>query len=226
MRFPLTRERTQYFISEKVVKTDGIATYQYDTIPAAAAQALEKAFSVGEIYVLTLQSVGGFLGLAAAVMRKGDPAPGVTTLDGVANAASAALQRLQAEEKARENEMKFRTLAEKSLQGILIANRDRVAFANHRIGEMTGYEPDELIGLTPDEIIHLLIDPRDRDLLLKNFDKRLKDYPVSPCYKFRILRKGGAACIVEMSATLIDIDGRPAIQAVFVDAPGRTGEDA
>jgi len=134
----------------------------------------------------------------------------------------ASIERYQAQEKLKESELKYRTLVEQSLQGIIIANGfpPRIVFANPYIANMFGYTTDELQSLTPKELMSL-IPPMEGEFFFKRYKDRLEGKPAPLRYEFQGIRKDGAIIWVEVMASLIDYMGKPAIQGTVLDITER-----
>jgi len=120
------------------------------------------------------------------------------------------------EKKLKESEEKYRTLVESSLQGICILQDVKIVFANPALAKILGYSVEELYTLKTEEVMNLIyID--DRDFVFNRHQERLKGKKVSSYYDFRIVRKDTQVRWVEMYATLIEYEGKPAVQEVFLD---------
>ncbi|MFX1253799.1 MAG: PAS domain S-box protein [Promethearchaeota archaeon] len=120
----------------------------------------------------------------------------------------------------RESEEKYRQLVENSLQGIVIFQDGRIVFANKQLCEMSGYCLEELLAISPEEV-QALIHPEDRARVFENMQARMEGKPVPPRYEFRIIRKNGTVYWLELFSTIIDYQGRPAIQATQIDITER-----
>ncbi len=80
-------------------------------------------------------------------------------------------QQVLAERKIRENEQRFRMMAENIHDGLIIMENDIVVFANRRIAEITGYSFEELWKMNPLSII----DGDDQEAAasqIKNMDRK------------------------------------------------------
>jgi PAS domain S-box-containing protein/putative nucleotidyltransferase with HDIG domain len=117
---------------------------------------------------------------------------------------------------------KYRTLVEQSVQGVVLAvgPPPRIAFANRTMGEILGYASGELQELSPGQITELL-HPDDRELFFRRFEDRIAGRPAPTHYEFRGVRKDGTVCWLEMRAARVEYEGRPAVQATFVDITDR-----
>ena len=120
------------------------------------------------------------------------------------------------EQKLKESEEKYRTVVEKSLQGICILQNIKFVFANNALAEILGYSVNELCSLSTEEVVNLIY-IEDRNFVLKRHKERLKGKKVPSYYAFRVIRKNKEIRWVEMYASLIEYDGKPAVQEVFID---------
>ncbi|MFX0065010.1 MAG: PAS domain S-box protein [Candidatus Hermodarchaeota archaeon] len=118
------------------------------------------------------------------------------------------------EENLRESEEKYRTLIEKSLQGILIFQNDRIVFAHAPNKQITDYNLKEMIGLSFNEF-QVIIHPEDRAMAAKRFKERLTGNLEPSAYEYRGLRKDGTIYWVEVASNVIQYQGDPAVQVVF-----------
>ncbi len=132
----------------------------------------------------------------------------------------------QVEEALHESEEKYRTLVEKSLQGISIIQDNRFVFVNPALAEITGYTIDELLAITP-ERMKKSIHPDDFELIKKRFEDIAAGREITPQYEFRSIRKDGAVRWVEVFSNPITFKGHPAQQVAYMDITERKkAEDA
>jgi two-component system cell cycle sensor histidine kinase/response regulator CckA len=122
-------------------------------------------------------------------------------------------ERKQAEEA-------YRVLVEHSLQGLAILQGNSVVFANPAITEVLGYTIEELMSLSPEEM-RAVVHSEDQAFVWGRYQDRLEGKPVPPRYEFRMMRKDGTVCWMEMFSSRIEYGGKPAIQAAFVDVTER-----
>lgn len=131
-------------------------------------------------------------------------------------------RRKQFEEALKRSEQKYRQLVDQSIQGLIVA-RDaplRIDFASEPMAAITGYAPAELTRLNETQLIGL-IHPDDRDRCFSSFRARLRGEAVPVRNEYRTIRRDGAVRWVETYTTLIRYDGRPAVQAAYVDITER-----
>lgn len=124
------------------------------------------------------------------------------------------------EQALEESEKKYRSLVEQSLQGVLILQDFRIVFANKTSEEITGYTIEELFSLSPEKVMGL-VHPEDQALVWGRFRERLAGKTIPPHYEYRGIRKDGSVRWIEMFASLIEYDGKPAVQAAILDITER-----
>ena len=115
---------------------------------------------------------------------------------------------------------KYRALVEQSLQGTVVVQDFRIVFANTAFAQISGYAPEELLSLSPQEVkamVHL----EDQALVWGRFRDRLAGKRVTPRYEYRGIRKDGTVRWLEMFASRIVYDGKPAIQGSVIDITAR-----
>jgi PAS domain S-box-containing protein len=114
----------------------------------------------------------------------------------------------------------YRALVENSLQGLGIAQDNKVAFVNSTIAEMLGYSIEELMSFSPKDW-KALIHPQDLAFVWERFLNRSQGKSVPSRYELRMVRKDGEVIWVELFSNCIKYRGKPAIQAAFVDITER-----
>ncbi|MCB2217116.1 MAG: cache domain-containing protein [Desulfobulbaceae bacterium] len=116
-------------------------------------------------------------------------------------------ERKRAELALRESEEKYRQLIENAHDAIFIAQDGRIVFANHQTAAMIGYSDQELKAQPFTFFIH----PEDRELVIQRHSKRLRgDGGLPQNYVFRLLTKAQTETVIQLSAVLIEWNGRPA----------------
>jgi len=117
-------------------------------------------------------------------------------------------------------EAAYRALVDHSLQGLEIFQDGRAVFANQAMAEITGYTVDEILAMSPQQIQDF-VHPEDRALVWGRHRDRLKGKRLPDRYEFRGIRKDGTICWLEIHASRIEYQGKPAIQAAYVDVTDR-----
>ncbi|KUG26978.1 hypothetical protein ASZ90_003160 [hydrocarbon metagenome] len=121
------------------------------------------------------------------------------------------------EKKASDNfEDAYKSIIENSLQAIFIIQDFRIAFANQRAAEISGYSMNELIELDMNGVKHL-IHPDDRERLFELMRLSFEGKRISPKQEFRAIRKDETIYWIEVLASFINYNGRPALQVVQLD---------
>jgi PAS domain S-box-containing protein len=127
--------------------------------------------------------------------------------------------RKRAEEVVREHEEQYRTLIERSIQGVLIHRNDKPLFANQALADSFGYDgPEEILALSS-----------VGELKVKHEQERLKQYSLARLhnesapvrYEFEGLRKDGTSIWLENFVTVIIWNGEPAVQSTTVNITKR-----
>jgi len=117
-----------------------------------------------------------------------------------------------------EAELKFRTLAEKSMVGVYIVQRGTFIYVNPRFAHVFGYEPDELIGVSSVDVI---ISDQYKALTLEHVRARLAGEVESVNYEVMGRCKDGSTNWVEFYGTATQINDEPAIIGSMIDVTER-----
>ncbi|GAB3917255.1 hypothetical protein GCM10028826_34860 [Mucilaginibacter boryungensis] len=127
-------------------------------------------------------------------------------------------ERKRMEAEFRNAEIKFRTLADKSMVGVYIVQNGKFIYVNPRFAEVFGYEPHELISTCPvEEIIH----PLYRAIATENVRARLQNEKESVHYEAMGQKKDGNANWVEFYGSRAILEGEPTIVGTMVDITER-----
>lgn len=114
----------------------------------------------------------------------------------------------------------YQTLVDQSLQGLVVMQDQRVVFANQAMVEISGYTVDEILAAPPEQL-HAFIHPEDRDRVWHMHRARMEGQALAKNHAFRVIRKDGTVCWLEIFADRIEYKRRPAIQAACVDVTER-----
>lgn len=134
---------------------------------------------------------------------------GVTDLDGHAVhiiTARDITERLRMQKELQESELKYRTLIEKSLDGIVISQDGGVLMVNNAFASMLGYTVEECTEIFGPESIA----PEDRERLLQIHNDRMKGKLGDKRYNASLICKNGERVVAEFNSTTIEINGKPA----------------
>ncbi|MBW2017526.1 MAG: response regulator [Deltaproteobacteria bacterium] len=120
----------------------------------------------------------------------------------------------ETKEKLRESEEQFRTLVERSNDGIGIVQGEIHVYVNKKYLQIFGYSSfDEIMGKPMAPQIH----PEDREKVYEYSLRRQRGEKVPERYRFRCIRKDGKIIHIEVSATRILYKGRPASLSILRD---------
>ena len=118
----------------------------------------------------------------------------------------------------------YRELVDHSLQGIIIIQDMKVVFSNEAFAEMSGYTIDELLALTPEQV-QASVHPDYQTRVWGRMRERLEGKTVPSHYSFKAIRKDGSERWLEMYVIVTEYNGKPAIQATFIDITERQEAD-
>lgn len=121
-------------------------------------------------------------------------------------------------------EKAYRELVDHSLQGIIIIQDMRVVFSNKAFAEMSGYTIDEILALTPEQV-QASVHPDYQTRVWGRMRERLEGKPVPSHYSFKGTRKDGVERWLEMYVIVTEYNGKPAVQATFIDITERQEAD-
>lgn len=139
-----------------------------------------------------------------------------------ANIVTDITEHKQDEEKLKASEDKYSTLVEKGNDGIIIIQDFVLKFVNSRMIELTGLTKEEVIG----KPFYDYVSPEYKEMLTERVKKRLKGEEVPRRYEIDILSKDGSTIPVEINASLIEYEGRPADMAIVRDITERRQAEA
>jgi PAS domain S-box-containing protein len=115
-------------------------------------------------------------------------------------------QKKQMEFSLAEQEKLYRTLIEKSLDGIVISQDGKVILVNKAFADMIGYTIEECIETFGPHAIA----PEDRERVMNIHLSRMKGELGDMRYNASLLHKNGEKMIAEFNSTTIEMNGKPA----------------
>jgi len=115
---------------------------------------------------------------------------------------------------------KFRTMVERSIQGIVIIQDFRVVYSNQAFAKISGFSKKELLSLTPSQM-EKVIHPDHRALVWGRMSTRLLGKKAVPRYEFKGIRKDGSVRWLEMVANRIEHEEKHAILGAIIDITER-----
>jgi len=105
-----------------------------------------------------------------------------------------------------DKEKQYRQLVESANESIFIIQEAKVVYCNSRTTELLGVSHQELRTRPFVEFIH----PDDRELVLTNYQKRLRGVDFDSTYVFRVINASGKQLMVQISTVLIEWNNKPA----------------
>jgi PAS domain S-box-containing protein len=123
----------------------------------------------------------------------------------------------QAEEALRQSDEKYAALVEKGNDGIIIIQDGVLKFVNSKMLEVTGFSMNETLG----RAFLDFVSPESRGLVADRYSRRIAGESVSDRYEIEILSRDGEKIPVEISASIIEYEGRPADMAIIRDISER-----
>ncbi|NPE30151.1 transporter substrate-binding domain-containing protein [Methanococcoides sp. SA1] len=121
-------------------------------------------------------------------------------------------------EEKKMNDEKYTTIVEKGNDGIIIIQDYLLKFVNPTFGEITGYTKEEAIGVP----LLDFISEDYKELVLDRYERRIKnDQTIPHRYELDFLSKDGKKIPVEINASYIEYDGKPADMAIIRDITER-----
>lgn len=118
----------------------------------------------------------------------------------------------------RDSRKQYQTLIENANEAIMVAQDGYFKFINRALFELLpGYTEQDFTSKPFSDFIH----PDDRAMVIQNYQKRLEGEPAPNRYPFRIITADNAVKWVEISAVLIEWNGRPATLNFLTDVSER-----
>ena len=126
-------------------------------------------------------------------------------------------ERIEAIQKLRESEEKFRNITEQSLMGICILQDNVIKYVNKKFADIIGYTLDEMMNWSPNKFIKA-IHPEDREMVVEQAIKKQQgDKDVLVYYPFRGIKKTGETIWVDNFSKSIIYRGKPADLITVID---------
>ena len=123
----------------------------------------------------------------------------------------------KAEEKLRESEEKFRTIADQSLVGIGILQDNKAKYVNQKVADTFGYEIQEILNW-PAGGFSTIIHPEYIEMELNNVNTVISSSnETSMQFQAKGIKKSGEIFWAEVFIKKIYYEGRPAMLGIFID---------
>ncbi|MDD5703346.1 MAG: PAS domain S-box protein, partial [Dehalococcoidales bacterium] len=125
-------------------------------------------------------------------------------------------ERKRIEEKLKESENLYSTMANSSPIGVFIIQDGKFVFVNRQFCKMSGYAKNKLIGLESLSLVHT----EDRDMVRENAIKMLKGQAIDS-YEYRFISKNGKIRIILETIASIRYQGKRACLGNYMDISER-----
>ncbi|WP_287587719.1 PAS domain S-box protein, partial [Candidatus Borrarchaeum sp.] len=139
----------------------------------------------------------------------------------IAELEASEIQYKQVEKALKESEDKYSTIVEKGNDGIAIAQHGKAKFANSMLLELFGFTLEE----TLEKQFIDYITPESRELVMERYKKRIAGEQIPNRYEIELYTKDGRKIPVEINASLIEYEGKPADLAIVRDISDRRKVD-
>ena len=126
-------------------------------------------------------------------------------------------RRRENERKLRQSEDRYRAVIENVAEGILVVQAGLIVFVNPRTERLVGKRLEELRQQHFANLIH----PDDRELVIDRYTRRIRGEKIESHYSFRIFNAAGEVIWVELSAEMIEWEGKPATVSFITDITER-----
>ena len=206
------------FQSGKLSKSKkGIQDLLEGVVPKEAAVRMENLFPSDSVYIQGIknenQVVAALFILSKAPIQTTD----FSFIESLANLATIVLRQLLLLEALFYSEEKLRKIFDHSKAAISIHNENSFLMVNKAWEQFTGYTADESKHLQPLDLAH----PQERERIKEITIARLKGEEAPSNYLFPLLTKDSEEKWVDMSASIIDFEGKPATLVISNDITDR-----
>ncbi|MGF7117176.1 PAS domain S-box protein [Methanobacterium oryzae] len=117
----------------------------------------------------------------------------------------------------RESEEKFRVLTDSSPVAIIVYHGDRVLYVNPASESILGYPKEELLLMNFMDFVH----PEYKEMVKRGVNKRMEGLHGKTSYELKIITKSGKEKWLDVSANLIQYEGRDAGIVICTDITDR-----
>ncbi|MDZ4277605.1 MAG: PAS domain S-box protein [Dehalococcoidia bacterium] len=126
-------------------------------------------------------------------------------------------EREHSQEALKQSESKFRAMAETVAAAVFIVQGDGMPYVNSAAETLSGYSRDELVAMNFWDVIH----PESQELVKERGRARQRGEQIAPRYEVKLLTKSGEEKWVDVTAGLIEFEGRPAVLGTAFDITER-----
>jgi len=140
----VTPEMEEHMLTATVESFSDLSDVSFGAIPKSVALLIKNTLGIGNFVALALSYGGKLIGTAIIALRSEQSVVDLDVYKTLAHVSAVSIQRKDAEDALRENEVKFRTLIENLSEGILLLDEQGIVIewnpAQASIAEMTREE--------------------------------------------------------------------------------------
>jgi len=126
-------------------------------------------------------------------------------------------EMVNAEEKIKESEAKFRTISEQSLMGISIIQDERIKYVNETLANILGYSIEEILNWSHGEFFKTIY-PKDKKRVIELATKKVNRFDNGVrYYEVRGIHKNGNIIWLEIYSKVITFQKKPAFLVSYID---------
>ncbi len=192
----------------------------YDLLPEPEARlihdAIRRALDTGAMQIIeyTLPTVSGQRDFEARIVSNGP--------DEVVSVARDITMRRKLEIALNDSELKYRNVAERANDAIVIVQDGAIRYCNPQLERMIGWSSDDIVN----QPFEPFIAPEAREDVRSKYESRIAGEDVPARYETQLLHKDGHIVDVEINSGRMDYSGRPAVLAFIRDVTERKRAEA
>ncbi len=181
-------EKTKIFLSSGKLRRveNGLYYITAGKIPRKTCLMLEKAFGIGDVYVMGFSLEGEMFGSVNIIMKKEGLPINTTTVETILNMASVVLQRKYAEKELKKREHLLSLVTDNMLNVVAHINSEGIfQYISPSVENVLGYEPHDILNKSVFEFIEFT-HPDDLEKVTSTFMKANFSYlPGGVQHRFR-----------------------------------------
>ncbi len=197
-----------YFkLGELIEFKGGLVEFSANEFPKLAAQASAKLVGLYKIYTIGINKDNCLFAAVHFFTFNKKEITDAAFITAFIKQAGLILQRIQSKLDLKQSEEMFRMLTETSSSGIFIHSGNNFEYINNTIIVGTGFSKEELMQMNFVNFVY----PDDRQTVETYWKNRNAGIEVPAIYECRIIKKGGGFIWAEISASLMDFNGKKAL---------------
>jgi PAS domain S-box-containing protein len=203
------------FAADSVI---GTSIYDYISLEfhAEVRRCVEQVFETGEPAAYEITGVGPD-GTTSWYFTRVGPIKHDGKTIAVTLIATDITERKRAEEALLDSEKKYSTLVERGNDGIVIIQDGSIKYANTKMVDISGFSVEEIIGKRFVDFLS----PEYGKLVTDRYRRRMAGEHVLSRYEIEILARDGTSIPLEINASSIEYEGKPADMAIIRDITER-----